>query len=251
MKQAPEDHPFLADVTAEYATRANPRQKRGNGPAGAFVQKYKDLATFLREYRPISYTLDSILPSGVFYFLTARRSTGKTAFFVAALFAIILGISEILGVKVKKGRVAYIALENPTDLRMKLEVARFHFAPPNVSLNDMADTVTIIDARLPPKDIIEQLTVATEKHGSFQAIFWDTFQAGFNGEEFNDNAGILKYAQQLRQLTELPGRPSLLVAAHPTKNAGEAELIPYGGGSSINEADGNLTLKKRLLSKRA
>jgi hypothetical protein len=46
----------------------------------------------------------------------------------------------------------------------------------------------------------------------------------------------------LRMLTELPGRPSVLVAAHPTKNAGEAELIPYGGGSSINEADGNLTL---------
>ena len=35
---------------------------------------------------------------------------------VAALFAIILGNDELLGVKVKKGRVAYVALENPTDL---------------------------------------------------------------------------------------------------------------------------------------
>jgi hypothetical protein len=44
---------------------------------------------------------------------------------VAALFAVILGNTELLGVRVKKGRVAYVALENPTDLRMKLEVARF------------------------------------------------------------------------------------------------------------------------------
>jgi hypothetical protein len=33
-----------------------------------------------------------------------------------------------------------------------------------------------------------------------------------------------------------------LVAAHPTKNAAEDSLIPYGGGASINESDGNLTL---------
>src|SRR5205807_5232898 len=96
--------------------------------AAPFVPKYKTLAVFIREYLPISYTLEGILPSSVFYFLTARRSTGKTAFLVAALFAIILGNAEILGVKVKKGRVAYVALENPTDLRMKLEVARYHFA---------------------------------------------------------------------------------------------------------------------------
>jgi hypothetical protein len=36
----------------------------------------------------------------------------------------------------------------------------------------------------------------------------------------------------------------VLVAFHPTKNAGEGELIPYGGGSTYNEIDGNLTLWK-------
>lgn len=219
-----------------------PLPQDAQAPGAPFVPKYKNLAVFIREYQPISYTLEGILPSGVFYFLTARRSTGKTAFLVAALFAIILGNAELLGVKVKKGRVAYVALENPTDLRMKLEVARYHFAGAGVSLDDLADQVTIIDAQLPVKEIVEQLKAAAEELGQFQAVLWDTFQAGFQGEEFNDNAGILKYAQQLRTLTGLPGGPSVLVAAHPTKNAGEGELFPYGGGSSINEADGNLTL---------
>jgi hypothetical protein len=216
----------------------------GEDPAaatGPFVPKYKNLAVFIREYQPISYTLEGILPSGVFYFLTARRSTGKTAFLVAALFAIILGNAEILGVRVKKGRVAYIALENPTDLRMKLEVARFHFAA-GAALDDLADLVTIIDARLPVAEIVEQLKVAAEEFGPFQAVLWDTFQAGFPGAEFNNNAEILNYTVQLRLLTDLPGGPSVLVAAHPTKNAGEAELFPFGGGAGINESGGNLTL---------
>jgi hypothetical protein len=40
------------------------------------------------------------------------------------------------------------------------------------------------------------------------------------------------------------GQPSVLVAFHPTKHAGETDLIPYGGGTTYNEVDGNLTLWK-------
>src|ERR1700730_15123170 len=86
--------------------------------ATPFVPKYKTLAVFIREYQPISYTLEGILPSGVFYFLTARRSTGKTAFLVAALFAIILGAPEILGVKVRKGKRKFV--EQAADKRYRL-----------------------------------------------------------------------------------------------------------------------------------
>jgi AAA domain/Bifunctional DNA primase/polymerase, N-terminal len=223
-------YPQMAEIFGEKVTRKVAEwlefrgSRRDEAPPGGdadetrpFVRKFKNLASFIREYKPISYTIDGVLPSGVFYFLTARRSTGKTAFLIAALFAIILGDKNILGVKVKKGRVAYIALENPTDLRMKLEVARFALVPAGVGLDELADLVTIIDGRLPFDEVIEQLGVAIEEFGAFQAIFWDTFQAGFRGDEFNDNAGILKYAVQLRTLCELPGGPSLLVAAHPTR----------------------------------
>src|ERR1700720_2080485 len=40
----------------------------------------------------------------------------------------------------------------------------------------------------------------------------------------------------------LPGKRAR--APQPYENAGEAELIPYGGGSTYNEVDGNLTLWK-------
>ena len=81
----------------------------------------------------------------------------------------------------------------------------------------------------------------------FQLVCFDTFQAGFavaNAGAFNDNEAVLKYVQRLRPLTALPGLPSVLVAFHPNKNALEAELIPYGGGATYGEIDGNLTLWK-------
>jgi hypothetical protein len=40
----------------------------------------------------------------------------------------------------------------------------------------------------------------------------------------------------------LPGKPSVLVACHPVKNASRDKLEPYGGGATMNELDGNLTL---------
>jgi hypothetical protein len=91
------------------------------------------------------------------------------------------------------------------------------------------------------------LRLDAEANGSFQLVCFDTFAAGFaaaGAGAFNDNEAVLNYVIRLRPLTTLPGQPSVLVAFHPTKNAGEAELIPYGGGSTYNEIDGNLTLWK-------
>jgi hypothetical protein len=50
--------------------------------------------------------------------------------------------------------------------------------------------------------------------------------------------------RRLRPLTKLKGKPAVLVAAHPIKNAPEDNLLPYGSGAVLNEVDGNLTLWK-------
>jgi hypothetical protein len=203
----------------------------------------KDAAAFLREYQPISYTIGGILPSNSLYFLTSPKFHGKTIFMLAGMFAVALNRPELLGVdEVEPGHVAYIALENPTDTRMKMSACAYCH---NIMLEELAERVTVIDQRTSTKDVFEQLKLATQLRGPLQAVFYDTFQAGFTGATgFNDNLDMRNFTLELRTLTQLPGSPSVLVAAHPTKNAGEGGLEPYGGGAVLNEADGNLTLWK-------
>jgi len=200
--------------------------------------------TFMRSYEAISYALDGVLPSGCLYGLTAKPGTGKTAWMITATLAVETGRQEILGCSVECGRVAYITIENPVDFKMKLTANCYVH---NVLYDEIEPRVAIIDGRDTPEQIFGGLKLDAEAHGDFQLVCFDTFQAGFavaNAGAFNDNEAVLRYVQRLRPLTFLPGLPSVLVAFHPTKNALEAELIPYGGGATYGEIDGNLTLWK-------
>jgi Bifunctional DNA primase/polymerase, N-terminal/AAA domain len=200
--------------------------------------------TFLRSYAPISYTLSGILPSGYLYGLTAKQGSGKTAWKIAATIAVAMNRPDVIGCDVEPGRVAYVSIENPTDFKMKLAVNCYAH---NISYDEIEPSVAIIDGRDTPEQVIEGLKLDAEENGPFQLICFDTFQAGFaaaGAGAFNDNEAVLNYVIRLRPLTTLPGSPSVLAAFHPTKNAGEGELIPYGGGSTYNEIDGNLTLWK-------
>jgi hypothetical protein len=223
-------------------------QPRPNGPDARASKKppsrVTGAGTFMRSYEAISYTIDGVLPSGCLYGLTAKPGTGKTAGMIAATLAVETRREDILGCAVERGRVAYVTIENPVDFKMKLTVnCYFH----NISFDQIEPRVAIIDGRDTPEQIYEGLRLDAEAHGDFQLVNFDTFQAGFavaNAGAFNDNEAVLKYVQRLRPLTGLPGLPSVLVAFHPTKNALETELIPYGGGATYGEIDGNLTLWK-------
>jgi hypothetical protein len=199
---------------------------------------------FLAEYEPISYTIEGMLPSGSIYGLTARRGTGKTAFLITASLAIMKGTSEVMGSDVERGRVAYVTKENPDDFRMKLAANCYVHG---IDHNFLNEWMLVLDGRADsPESICQTLKINAEEYGAFQLVCYDTFQAGFaadaTGKEFNDNAGVLRFIMRLRPITEIIGKPSGLVAFHPTKNATEDELVPYGGGSIMNEIDGNLTL---------
>jgi hypothetical protein len=200
--------------------------------------------TFMRSFAPISYTIDGILPSGYLYGLTAKQGTGKTACKIAATLAVGMNRRDILGLDVESGRVAYVTIENPIDFKMKLAANCFAH---NITYDEIEPRVAIIDGRDTPEQIFEELNLDAKKSGPFQLVCFDTFQAGFaaaGAGAFNDNEAVLNYVIRLRPLTTLSGSPSVLVAFHPTKNAGEGELIPYGGGATFNEIDGNLTLWK-------
>ena len=232
------------EVNSEGFARNRPQQ--GEQKA---LSRVIGAGTFMRSYVAISYTLGGILPSGYLYGLTAKQGSGKTALMIAAALAVAFGRDDILGCAVERGRVAYVTIENPVDFKMKLAVNCFVH---NISYDEIESRVAIIDGRDTPEQILDGLRLDAEATGDFQLVCFDTFQAGFaaaNAGAFNDNEAVLGYLIRLRPLTTLPGSPSGLVAFHPTKNAGETELIPYGGGSTYNEVDGNLTLWKEATIK--
>ena len=62
------------------------------------------------------------------------------------------------------------------------------------------------------------------------------------GKSSNDNAELVDFLRRVRPMTKVRGNPAVIVSAHPVKNAGDDNLVPYGAGAILNEVDGNFTL---------
>jgi hypothetical protein len=121
---------------------------------------------------------------------------------------------------------------------MRLGVTSFHW---NVDQAAIARTLIVSDNRVRPEEICDYL-VGEAKHGPFAAVFIDTWQAFFDGKDANHPTDAVDFTRRFRPLTRLPGGPAVVIAAHPVKRASNEDLLPYGGGSILNEVDGNLTL---------
>jgi hypothetical protein len=205
------------------------------------LAQLKSAKEFCDEYTPLSYAVELFIRSSSLYTLTAKTGGAKTAFLINIALAIAAGRSEILGREVTRGRVAYIAAENPDDLRMRLMVAAYLF---HIDLADIADNLVILDRRMKPEDLEAQLKLLADDR-PFSLVLIDTLAAFFDGKNINDAVEGGEFMRRLRPLTRLAGLPSVVVAAHPIKNAQDNNLVPYGSGAILNEVDGNLTLCKK------
>jgi hypothetical protein len=203
--------------------------------------KFKSIAKFCAEYVPLAYVIEPAVRSGSIYTLTARTGAGKTAFNVVAALAVATGRADILGREVTRGRVAYLACENPDDIRMRFKIAAYLL---NIDLDELLDCILIVDYRAKPEDIRSEL-MRLAREEPFALIVVDTLAAFFDGKNINDAVEGGEFLRRLRPLTQIAGLPAVVVAAHPVKNAGEDNLIPYGSGAILNEVDGNLTLWKQ------
>ena len=210
--------------------RANPRHS----------VLFKTIATFCGEFVPPSYAIEPIIRSASLYTLTAKTGAGKTAFNVITALAVATGRKDVLGREVACGRVAYLACENPDDIRMRIMIAAFLF---KIDIGELGDRIVILDRREKPETVHAEL-MRLAKVGPFALIVVDTLAAFFDGDNINDNVQGGEFMRKLRPLTQVAGRPSVVVSAHPIKNAAESALVPYGGGAILNEVDGNLTLWK-------
>ena len=176
---------------------------------------FKNAATFAAEYVPLNYAIEPIIRSASIYTITAKTGAGKTAFNVVAALAVATGRRDILNLDVAQGRVAYLACENPDDIRMRFKIAADLLG---VDLDALGDLVMILDRREKPETVCAALAELAEKE-PFALVIVDTLAAFFDGKNINDAVEGGEFMRRLRPLTRINGLPSVIVAAHPVKNA--------------------------------
>jgi energy-coupling factor transporter ATP-binding protein EcfA2 len=211
--------------------------KKKDEQDGPKLVKTKTLGQFVAEYVALSYIVEPWIRDASLYSLTGRTGCGKTSFLVILAIAVAAASEKILGRQCEQGRVAFLTAENPDDLRMKFMVVCTYL---QVDFDSIKDRIIIIDRREKPEDAFFTLSQTCE----FRLVVVDTFAAYFDGKNVNDAVEGGEFMRRCRPFTTLRGKPAVLVACHPVKNALEDNLIPYGSGAILNEADGNLTLWK-------
>jgi hypothetical protein len=155
---------------------------------------------------------------------------------MCAVKSIMLGLS-LGGRKVQQGSVLFLAGENPDDVLYRF-MAMAHDHGFNLGEMPLLVIPKVIDIRT----YLAKLHDHAEAIGGFALVVIDTAAAYFPGEDIKENVQQGAYARLLRELTKLPGNPTVLVNSHPVKNAAKDNLLPAGGGAFLNEMDGNLTL---------
>jgi hypothetical protein len=194
---------------------------------------------FIAGFVPPDYLIDGILQRRFVYSLTAPTGGGKTA--LALLFSAFVALGQALGKHgVAKGRVLYLAGENPDDIRM-----RWIAMAEKVGFFVNAIDVHFIPGTFPIAKMMPRIKEEVASMGGVDLVVVDTSAAYFDGDQENDNVQMGTHARVLRSLTTLTGGPCVVVACHPTKHASDNNLLPRGGGAFIAEMDGNLVCLKR------
>ena len=231
--------PELCRVADEKAKRQE--RKSGNGGASQEPQPViKSSAEFVAGFVAPDYILDGLLQQGFLYSLTGQTGAGKTSVTLRLAASTALGII-FAGRETKKSRVLYLAAENPDDARMRwIALAQHMDFDPNTIEVFFSDTRFTISKMKP------MLYAELKRHGGeFGLVIIDTGPSFFEGDDESNRVQMLAHAKMFRSLIELiPGRPCIIVNCHPVKNASADNLLPAGGGTFLNEMDGNLTTSK-------
>lgn len=202
---------------------------------GANYQLIKSSREFIASYVAPSYLIDGILQQGRLYSLTGQTGAGKTA--VQLTISYCLAANQPLGDhEVEQCRVLYFSGENPDDVKARWLAMSEHlrFDPDKVDVHFIEGVVKISALR-------QRIEKEAQEIGPLGLVIIDTSAAYFEGEDENSNVQLGAHARLLRELTDLHGRPCVLVSCHPVKNASNDNLLPRGGGAFLAEVDGNLT----------
>ena len=195
--------------------------------AAARVPKLLSSAAFIKDFVPPDYLIEGILQRRFLYSITGRTGDSKTSVCLRIAAHVAEGI-PLNGAHVEKGRVLYLAGENPDDIRMRWIALTDHM------LLDVENVgVDFVDGRFSIGDIPIQILEAAKSH-EYALVIVDTSVAFSQSIDENDNVQQLQHAMRLRSLIDiLPGGPTILVCCHPPKNASDDNLQPRGGAQPL------------------
>ena len=189
---------------------------------------------FVEGFVPPDYLVDGLMQRRFVYSLTARTGGGKTA--IALFLSAQLARGLPFGAHdVDPGRILYLAGENSDDVRMRWIAMGEALGYDPAELD-----VQFIDGRPSIEQVVSRVAAECPH---LDLVVVDTAVAYFDGTDENDNVQMHAYAVKLRELSTLPGLPTVLVLCHPVKNAGNDNLVPRGGGGFLNEMDGNFAAR--------
>ena len=184
------------------------------------------------EITGFDYVIENIFIKGYQYTLTGSNNHGKTTLMALMIEAITSG-GLFAGNRVIQGNVLILSGENVTDTILKFRLL------PNTNL----DLINIIPLSFDMKQSVEDVLTQIKFCGiKYVAVFVDSAQAYFGRGDMNGNSEILDHFKAMRRFTAIEGNPFVCILAHPVKNPDPSNLVPYGGGSVMNEIDTNLTL---------
>jgi hypothetical protein len=173
--------------------------------------------------------------------MTGPTGEGKTSVVLLIALHVARGLT-LDGREIDKGKVLFLAGENPDDVRMRWikQLDDAGIGPEDVGVFFVPGSFAISD-----KVMRDRIMQANEEHGPFDLIIVDTSVAFFEGDDENANIQMLAHAKMLRGLIKLiSGNPTVIVTSHPVKNFTRENMLPRGGGAFLNEMDGNLTCMK-------
>ena len=134
------------------------------------------IGNFIAAFTPPEYVVAGILQRRFIYALTGSPGAGKTAIMLSLAVHIALGRNISPEHEVEKGRVLYLAGENPVDIQMRLipMAQQYDFIPDEVD-------ILIIPGTFPISEMHDYLDTEIEAIDGVSLVFVDTSSAFFEG----------------------------------------------------------------------
>lgn len=202
------------------------------------VVKCVPAGAWLSDIEEPCWVVAGIVQRGYLYGLTAPTNHGKTAVSLVMAMCIAAG-KPFAGYEVTRGNVLILCGENQDGFRLRMLATMESLG---ISQADIAGHCWVYPQAGGLLGILSGIKEDALKMGELAFVLVDTSVSFFDGADENDNVAALTHALALRDLTRLPGNPSVMANCHPTGSAAKESCVPRGGSSFLNEIDTNLTV---------